>query len=133
MTESELKIKQAKTALSEASRVLDNAEKMAVSAIKDVVKECGDGWCPIGDETSADDIFKVYAEPIPNEFRQVIGLRYDEKTDQLQVLIKEKEDDTFFYSENGWIPFDHAYVSDIGFLLEELMDDIEFADGYYID
>lgn len=133
MTELELKIDQAKKRLSEASRALVRAEKEAVSVIKEVVKGCGDGWCPIGDETSADDIFKVYAEPIPNVFRQVIGIRYKAETDSLQVRIVEEPDDTFFYSEGGWIPLDHAYVSDVRFLLDELIIGIEFADGYYID
>ena len=145
MTNKESRLKAAKNYLNMVAVTLKKAEEMAVEAIKDVLRPCNGGWCPIGTEDYAEDIYYVYAEPIENEFRRVKAIKYDVPTDTLYLCVEFEDENEAKrckavvgsnkdWSCGGWIiPFKQAFISDLHFLVDEVEANIEYAEGYYAE
>jgi hypothetical protein len=117
------KVSEALDSLRLASNSLLRVREAVVVLIKEVLAPLKGAKCPIGSKDYADDIFYVYAEPNPNQFRRVTGIRYDYINDHIEVE----------YENNGrtiWETFENAHVEDILFLLDEIKSNIEYCDGY---
>lgn len=92
--------------------------------ITDLLWPCGDNGCPIGTEDYSSDIYYVYAEPHPNEFCRVKAIR--NKDGHLEVLLAEPNET----GKDEWMDFNRARVVDIRFLIDEIVFNLEYCDGY---
>lgn len=122
------KVKNAWAEIDKLSEKLYYAEKEAIEVIKDILRPCDGQPCPIGTEDFADDIFYVYGEPKPSQFRRARAIRLDNDTDELEVKLDGKPIGNM--GEDGWTPFESAYIGDVRFLIDEISANIEYADGY---
>lgn len=117
------------TALDILTNEKDNiwfARNEAIIAIKGILLPCGESGCLIGTEDYCDDIFYVRAEPEPNKMRFVTRIRYVD--DKLDVQLAQRNGGELI--PEGWIPFEQAHIDDVLFLLEEISNNLEYADGY---
>lgn len=117
------RVSEALDSLRVASNSLIRVQEAVGVLIKEVLAPLKGAKCPIGSEDYADDVFYVYAEPNPNQFRRVTGIRYDCIDDVIEV---EYEDD----GRTVWKTFGNAHIGDILFLLDEIKSNIEYCDGY---
>lgn len=122
------KLKNAWAEIDKLSEKLYSAYGEALELIKDILRPCDGQPCPIGTEDFADDIFYVYGEPKPNQFRRVLAIRLNKDTDGLEVRLEGTP--IGLMGEDGWTPFGGAYIGDVRFLIDEISANIEYADGY---
>jgi hypothetical protein len=115
-----------------AQNLMYEAEKNAIKLIKQILAPCKNGGCLIGEEDYCDGIFHLYAEPEPNMFRRVSAIRYDKGKDKLELRIITEENDEH-HAREEWIDFESAHIGDVRFLIDEIMCNIEYADGYQDD
>lgn len=120
------KVEKALNALNAAKDAVYYAEKNAINTIKELLTPCGEGGCLIGTEDYCDDIFYVYAEPNPNKMQFVTRIRC--VNGELEVLLAKRNRGELVSED--WIRFDLAHIADIQFLLEEIMNNIEYSNGY---
>ena len=119
--------------LGKASICYNDAYREAISTIKEILTPCGTGGCLIGTEDYCSDIYYVYAEPMPNEFRRVMAIRYLRNIDALEVLIDLQEPNEYKKlgtDKEGWMPLSRAMVSDILCLMDEIRCNLEYSNGY---
>ena len=121
-------VTKAKAILDGMSKRMYDLEVEAIATIKKVLAPMKDGYCPIGSEDFAEDIYYAYGEPEPNVFRRVLGLSYDESTDTLKVYLDGEK--CGYMDDDGCVDWSHAYIGDVQFLLEEIICNIEYCDGY---
>ena len=120
-------------ALNDMRRKMRRTEMSVEKRMKEILAPCGEHGCLVGTEDYADDLFYVYAEPRPNKFRRVTGIRYLAREDFLEVRIvldAKEEAGVFNTDEDGWMSFARANVTDIRFLLDEIIHNLEYSDGY---
>ena len=128
MSKKEIKVANAKKKLSSLLDLHHSLEEDTYNLLKEILKGCEGGMCRVSDEYAPDNIFCVNAEPEPNHFCRVGYIRYNESRNEIQVHIDDKKKE--FDTEDGWINIRKAYVADLSFLVSEIHDEIEYADGY---
>ena len=116
------RLNEASNAINAILEKIREREKEAIEEIKRILKPCGKGGCLIGSEDYTDDIFYVYAEPEANQFDRVLAIRYF--NNKLEVLL----DNT-----NQWMEFSRARVVDFHLLIDEIVLNLEYSDGYQPD
>ena len=99
--------------------------------LTDLLWPCGEHGCLIGSEDYCDDIYYLYAEPRPNEFHRVTAIR--NKGGRLEVCLDLSDGGDYSdykVDENGWMDFNLAHITDLDFLADEVINNLEYSDGY---
>jgi hypothetical protein len=117
--------------LETATTAFSNAQKAAISVLKTVLRPVGEhgiSLTPLDD--LYDDEFVCLAEEEPFEFKPITLVRYNDKTDIIEVFVSEWDKEKKVVLADGhWIDIEEAHV-DIQFLLEEVITNLEWADYY---
>ena len=118
--------------LESATASFMNAKNIAISVLKKVLRPVGEhvvSITPLDD--LYDDEFACLAEEEPFNFKPITLVRYNEETDIVEVYVSEWEDENkkSVSAEGHWINIDDAYT-DIHFLLDEVIVNLEWADYY---
>lgn len=129
------RLNEANETLNGISRRIWEWEAEAIKELKRILTPCGEHGVLIGTEDFDVDIHHLYAEPKPNTFLRVIGLRYLPDNDALEVHLDEVAGDRYMIDsydtdEDGWIALSRANVPDTRYLLSEVMNNLEYSDGY---
>ena len=116
--------------LMDATRIMHDAEKEAREILKKVLLPVGEHGATVNVLGPTEGEFVVLAEQNPCEFKPVTLVRYNLKHDKLEVFVSEWEIRYKEIAADGkWVDYEDAHV-DTHFLLDVVMQNIEYADYY---
>ena len=105
--------------LQDAYNRLYRVREAVIVIIKEMLTPLDGAKCPIGTKDFVNGRSYLYAEPAPNRFYRVTGIRFNANCDILEVEYQGE-------SRVIWKPFEKVHIGDLILLLEELRDNLEF-------
>ena len=116
--------------LMEATHIMHNAELKAREILKSVLIPIGEHGATVNVLGHTEGEFVVLAEQNPCEFKPVTLVRYNVEKGKLEVFVSEWEKPNEIIAADGvWVDYENAHV-DTHFLLDVVMQNIEYADYY---
>lgn len=108
------------------------AETDAIATLKLVLESAGENGVSVCPLDYVDDVYIPIAETEPFRFKPISLIRYWHG--KLEVFISEhsiKSDRVGWYihSSGYWLPYEYAHT-DTWFMLDQVMQNLEYADGY---
>ena len=116
--------------LMDATRTMHDAEREARNILKKVLLPVGEHGATVNVLGNTEGEFVVLAEENPCEFKPVTLVRYNVKHDKLEVFVSEWEKRFEVIAADGrWVDYENAHV-DTHFLIDVVMQNLEYADYY---
>lgn len=114
-----------------ATADLKEAEDNAIGVLEEILRPVGEHGATVTClDACAEDEFISLAEVKPFQFKPVTLVRYNEKNNQVEVFVSEWEEYGKSISAEGeWMNIISAHV-DIHFLLDNVVESLEYADYY---
>ena len=124
------KCEEAINRLLDATRTMHNAEMEAREILKKVLLPVGEHGATVNVLGHTEGEFVVLAEQNPCEFKPVTLVRYNVTKGKLEVFVSEWEKPNEIIAADGvWVDYEDAHV-DTHFLLDTVMENLEYADYY---
>lgn len=126
----ERRVDNAISALCDGTKLMHEAELQAKDILIGVLKPIGEHGATVENVGHTEGEFVVLAEQNPCEFKPITLVRYNLIEDKLEVFVSEWEKENEIIDSAGeWVDFDDAHT-DIHFLLDRVMENLEYADYY---